>query len=243
MKRGIGIAQGVAFLIGTFMLGGSSCGAAPGDEMTGEAVLKKIDALYSQIQDLTVTLDIVADMERMKVPPMHATMYYKAPDKMHFDAKGFAFLPREGMGLALGRIGSRYKSEQLEREKIDGVEKFKLTLTPRGETPRARSLFLFVDPTRWTAERVESHLFGGRTMVVDIRHEQVEGFWLPALLTVTFTSTGADTAETTPFDQGAPVPPRQTFRAGTITIRYSDYKVNTGLSDDLFKKEGESPKR
>ena len=243
MNRNSAIVESVFLIFGVLLLDPVASGRTPGGEITGVGVLKKVEEVYARIQDLTVTLDIVADMERMKVPPMHATMYYKAPDKMHFDAKGFAFLPREGMGMAFGRIGSRYKAENVERESLDGVEKYKLTLTPRGETPRVHNLFLYVDPTRWTAERIESHLFGGRTMVVSIRHEEVEGFWLPSLLTVTFTSTGADTSEATPFDQGAPVPPRQSFRAGSITIRYSDYRVNTGLSDELFKKEVESPKR
>ena len=230
-----------AFLIiGISPLFVAIAGNEQGGTVTGEAVLRKVEELYSGVHDYTVTLDVVADMERMKVPPMHATMYYKQPDKMHFDAKGFALLPREGMGLAFGKFASRYTADQMVKDTLDGSEKFKLTLVPKGETQRIRNLFLYVDPIRWTPVRVESHMFGGRSMAVTIRHEQVSGFWLPALLTVTFSSTNADTAEAMPFEQGAPVPPRQMLRAGTITIRYSDYRVNTGLSDELFKKESES---
>ncbi len=225
------------------LLASEATAGTQGGPVTADDVLKKVEEQYAGVKDFTVTLDVVAAMERMKVPPMHATMYYKAPDKMHFDAKGFAFLPREGMGMAFGKIGSRYRAADMKKESVEGVEKYKLLLTPKVEASRASTIFLYVDPLHWTAERVETNSFGGRSMVIAIRHELADGFWLPSNLTVTFASTGADTMEATPFDQGAPVPPRQSFRSGTITIRYSDYRVNTGLSDDLFKKEAEPPKR
>ncbi|MEK9138626.1 MAG: hypothetical protein AAB393_16000, partial [Bacteroidota bacterium] len=64
---------------------------------SGEEILKKVDVSFSGVQDYSVVLDITADMERMTIPPMQVHMYYKQPDKFHFESENFAILPREGL--------------------------------------------------------------------------------------------------------------------------------------------------
>ena len=51
------------------------------------------------VSDFTVTIDAEVNMEQVQVPNMHATMYFKKPDKIHFDSKGFLFVPRDGIML------------------------------------------------------------------------------------------------------------------------------------------------
>ena len=76
-------------------------GGRPADP-SGEQILKNVESARAAVKDYTVMLDIVADVERLKVPPMKAKMYFKYPDKVHFDSKGFALLPREGLALNPG---------------------------------------------------------------------------------------------------------------------------------------------
>ena len=212
-------------------------------QVSGDAILKKVEELYATISDYTVTLDIVANLERLSVPPMHVTMYFKKPDKIHFDAEGFALLPREAIGLNIGRIASRYSVESVEKELIDGDDDFKLTLKAKDENNRLRTLSLYVNPNRWTPDRIVSPLLDGRTMTALFQHQRVERRWVTSLLTVQFSSSVGDTSDANPPDMTPPPLRTQVPRTGSITIRYSNYRINTGLSDDVFERKNPAPQK
>lgn len=212
---------------------------------TGEEILRKAEQNFHDVKDYTVTLDIVADIERMKVPPMHATMYFKQPEKVHFDTKGFVFLPREGMGLQFGQLTQRYAVDSVARETADGVMMYRLVLHPRDEKAVIRRMLMWVDGNRWTPERLLLPQADGRAAEASFTYDQIGRFWLPRQLIVSFSAPGKDTTSastapsTNPFVRGLPAGPRGSTHTGKITVRYSEYRVNTGLSDSLFTPEAQ----
>ncbi|MEK6571507.1 MAG: hypothetical protein AABZ61_09065, partial [Bacteroidota bacterium] len=117
-------------------------------------------------------------------------------------------------------------------------KQFELLLRPKDERARATKLLLYIDGTRWKPMRIVSSLFDGRTMTAAFRYEKQNNYLMPSLLTVQFTSSSADTTEQiTGMEEAAPVQRPQMPRKGTITVRYSAYKINTGLSDEIFNKK------
>jgi|WetSurMetagenome_2_1015567.scaffolds.fasta_scaffold29654_3 outer membrane lipoprotein-sorting protein len=210
---------------------------------TGEEVLRNAEQNFHDVKDYTVTLDIVADIERVKVPPMHATMYFKQPEKVHFDSKGFVFLPREGMGVQFGQLTQRYAVDSVGRETADGVVQYRLVLHPRDEKAVIRRMFMWVDGKRWTPERLLIPQADGRAVEAAFTYQQIDRFWLPRELVVSFSTPEKDTTaaapNTNPFMRSLPAGPRGNTRTGKITVRYSEYRVNTGLSDSLFTSEAQ----
>lgn len=208
---------------------------------SGEEVLRKAEQNFQGVKDYTVTLDIVSDIERMKVPPMRATMYFKQPEKVHFDAKGFVFLPRDGMGVQFGQLTRRYVVDSIARETAGGSVLYRLALHPRDETAVIRRVFMWIEGSRWTPERLLIPQSDGRAVEVRFTYGQTGGYWLPSRLTVLFTAAGKDSAapaqSPNPFSRDRPTGPRGNTRAGTVTVSYSDYLVNTGLSDSLFESD------
>jgi outer membrane lipoprotein-sorting protein len=203
--------------------------------VSGAEVLRKVEAVFSGVSDYTVTLDITADVERLSVPPMHVTMYFKQPDKVHFDAEGFALLPREGMAWNPGRLLERYSVEGLVEDTVDGRTDYRLSLKTKDERNRFRTALLYVDPDRWVADRIVFSSTEGRMMTVNIVSELISGYWLPLVMRFEFASQPAETADM-PWQQQAPEGGRkQAPRKGVVTILYSGYRVNTGLDDGLFQ--------
>ncbi len=209
--------------------------------LDGNSVLRRVEDQVVTIKDYTVTLDVVADIERISVPPMHATMYYKHPEKVHIDSKGFALLPRESMGLQFGGLVKRFAVDSTSREKGRVPAMYRLVLRPRDERDRVRKVVLWVNTERWTPDRIVIPQADGRAMTADFTYMRVGSYWLPDTLVVSFTmpredSTGSD-LQTNPLLGRSPpsgVGARGGERTGTITVRYSDYHVNTGLRDEIF---------
>jgi outer membrane lipoprotein-sorting protein len=214
---------------------------ALGQKLTGDDILRKAEQNFQGITDYTVTLDVVTDLERMKIPPMHVTMYYKQPDKVHFDAKGFVVLPRDGMGVQFGQLTRKYAVDSITRESVNGVAMYRLVLRSRDEKALMRPMQMWVDATRWTPERIHIAQPNGAAMEAIFNYGKINQFWLPQQLVVSFSTAVKDTSgaapPANPFTGGASMPARGFSRAGTVTVRYSEYRLNTGLPDSIFVQE------
>jgi outer membrane lipoprotein-sorting protein len=208
---------------------------ARGGDTSGEAVLRSVDARLAPVHDYTVTLDVVADIERLNVPPMHATMYFKQPDKIHLDAEGFALLPREGLQPEIGKLLSRYNVAETGSDTLGGVPVRRVTLQAKSERGFPRMLSVYVDPRRWTTERIVTKGSADRVATITFSYIQVDGVWLPGEMTAAFSIAQADSLEGDL--PAAPMRPQQMPRKGTVTVRFSEYRLNTGLNDEIFTKD------
>jgi outer membrane lipoprotein-sorting protein len=212
---------------------------------SGDSILKKIERTFQSVDDYTVTLDIVTSIERTKIPPMKATMYFKQPEQVHFVSTGFALLPREGMGTQFGRMTKRYTVDSVAREMKEGIPVYRLLLSPRdlrAMTYRAR---MWVHGIRWTPERVEVPQSDGRAMTALFTYAEIEGHWLPSNIVVSFAMGTQDSTaapQNSQTDRTGMAAQRPGGRTGSVTIRYSDYRINTGLPDSLFTSSDASPR-
>ncbi len=212
---------------------------------TGDAIIKNIERTFQSVDDYTVTLDIITNIERTKIPPMKVTMYFKQPEQVHFVSTGFALLPREGMGTQFGRLSKRYTVDSVAREMREGTPVYRLLLLPRDPRAMGYRAHMWVDGLRWTPERVEIPQPDGRTMIALFTYVEIDGYWLPANLLVSFTAGMQDSTaggQSGPMDRQGTGAQRSGGRTGSVTIRYSDYRINTGLPDSLFSSSPASPR-
>ncbi len=82
-----------------------------------DTLLAKVVDGFADVRDFIVKIDAEVKMEQVQVPNMHATMYFKKPDKIHFDSEGFLFVPRDGIALNPVVLSDRYNAS------LDGIGK------------------------------------------------------------------------------------------------------------------------
>jgi outer membrane lipoprotein-sorting protein len=207
---------------------------------SGEEVLSRVENGLKGIEDYTVQLQATVDMERLQMPMMAATMYFKAPDKIHFESTSFAMLPREGLALNPGDLRRRFESDVLGKDTLTGRPTYVVRLRPRTDEVTRKSVMLWVDLSRWVVMQMRTEPFEGRRLVAKFTYVHVDDrFWLPETLVASFETVsappeggGVAVPEVAPETRRQARPPRE----GTITVVYSEYRVNTGLSDELFDK-------
>jgi outer membrane lipoprotein-sorting protein len=162
-------------------------------------------------------------------------MYFKQPDKIHLDAEGFAMLPREGLQPNVGKLLARYTVARVDKDTLDGVPVRRVSLQAKSDRSAARSLTIYVNPERWTAERIVTSGAADRRATISFTYENIQGVWLTGGMTAAFSMAPADTT-----DSDLPAGPlrgQQKPRNGTVTVRYSNYRLNTGLGDDIFTQD------
>lgn len=207
----------------------------------GEALLRRVETALASVHDYTVSLEITADLENARIPPMNATMYFKEPDRVHFSSEGFALLPREGFILTPARILERFRIDSVVSEG-GGERDYRLWLTARDDRAGVSGGWLRISSGRWTIDGGDLRFADGGTLSVRYRYGMVGTVWLPSEMGLSFSRpAGAEPASP---DGQKSLPLGDSFpRQGSVTIRFSSYHLNIGLSDEIFGSPQNPPGR
>lgn len=211
-------------------------------EPMADEIMRRVEQGMQGINDYTVHLQATVDMERLQVPSMEATMYFKAPDKIHFESQSFAMLPREGLALNPADLRRKFEPELLGKDTVGAIVCYLLRLRPRSDETAQKSVMLWVDPARWVVMQMRTQPFEGRKLLARFSYLKVDGrFWLPETLAAFFETPGppAEAGVAGPGVAPEAQQQRRPLRQGSIIVIYSSYVVNAGLTDELFDQRKE----
>ena len=204
---------------------------------TAAEILQNMKKQFESVKDYTATLKVAVDMERMQIPEMVVTIYFKQPDKIHIEAKNFAMVPREVAAINPAQFIDKFDATVVETQQKENATVYKLRLISKPEKGKpVRESFIWVDGARWVVIHYESTPSDVRKVAVDFEYMSVDGkYTLPSKIEARMeTQQPADSSAEKKFS------PQRLPRKGTATIIYSDNKVNTGLSDEIFEKKKDS---
>ncbi len=209
------------------------------DKGKGEKYLRNVAEKYLQIEDYTVDVKVHLDIETVQAPDMTAKVYYKTPDKVKIDSKGTFLLPKE-VGVFNPRMFNQddFTVNVEDTLQYDGKPSVRLLLSPKKESFRDRNIILTIDKSDWLIRMISTQLAPGSEMDAKISYGNFGSFQLPTRIDVNLNIPKADSSQ---FNSN----PRRRFSGGvngSVIIYYSNYVVNSGLSDSLFQeKVGHEP--
>lgn len=198
--------------------------------------LDSLERKYSGLKDYTVDVLVHFDIEGFKAPDMQAKLYFKTPDKMKIESKRVFFLPKEG-----GYFNPfMFKKEEfdirlLERLTYDSRKAVKLKLTPKKMKGATQDFVLTIDTDYNLIREMNISSFEGREVRALIEYDKFDDFGLPKRIELQLDIPFNESREIKDFGQSAQKTKRVT---GKVQITYSNYRVNSGLSDETFKEAG-----
>jgi hypothetical protein len=188
---------------------------------------------YSGLKDYTVEVRVHFDMEAIKAPDMQAKLYFKSPDKVKVESKGIFFLPRgAGYFNPVSFKPENFDIRILERLTGDGKHAVRLQLTPKQIRRDNQRVVLTIDTVRSLILRIDTLTPEGGEIQAAIDYGKFGDFQLPTHIGLQFEAPPVEsdkTKEIMPFSH-------KTQRVeGKVDITYSNYRLNLGLSDEIFK--------
>ncbi len=196
-------------------------------------ILARLGHTYDGLKDYTVNVRANVDVERMRVPKMEAKVYFKQPDKIHFESSGFALLPREGVFNPFQFTKDR-SGKIVGTDTASGVNVLKVLLS-QPENKKGPGVTIFIDTTRWVIVRAETQPYAGRNVKATFLYGKTGEWWLPSHVEVILDVQAADEGDQPPgMMGGSPGMSPKMPRKGKVTIDYQDYRVNQGLADEIF---------
>jgi len=194
--------------------------------------LDSFERKYSGLKDYTVDVRVHFDIEALKAPNMQAKLYYKSPGKMKVASKGVFFFPREA-----GYFNpSTFKPEDFEIMLLDhltyeGRNAVRLQLTPKEMRSDNQRFVLTLDIDRTLILRIDTLAGEGREIKAAIDYGKFGDFELPTHIEIQLE---VPPTEPDRMKEFVPFAQRAKRVTGKVDITYSNYKVNSGLSDEIF---------
>jgi hypothetical protein len=193
--------------------------------------LEAIEKKYSGLKDYIAEVNVHFDIETFKTPDMQAKLYFKAPDKMKVESKGVFFFPREGgyFNPAL------FKKEDFEIRVLEpvaeGKKDIKLKIVPKKKEKMGREFILLIDRKDNLVREIHTSQFDGRETKAKIEYGRFGSFELPRYIHLALDFPSVEPNERRGF---GPFEQKSERVTGTIEITYTNYKVNTGVKDEIF---------
>jgi hypothetical protein len=200
-----------------------------------EEAVRYLDAIqkkYSELKDYTADVNVHFDMETFKTPDMKAKLYFKAPDKMKVESKGIFFFPREGGYFNPGLFKKDDFEIKILEPAAEGKSEVRLKIVPRKKEKMGREFILLIDWKDNLVKEIHTSQFDGRETKARIEYGRFGSFELPKYILLTLDLPSVEPNERRGF---GPFEQKSERVTGTIEITYANYRVNTGLKDDIFK--------
>jgi hypothetical protein len=204
---------------------------------------KTIDELVlkmSRIKDYSADALITSDIPMVKILPSKATIYFKQKDKFKIDAKGIAIVPKQGFSDMSKLLSdkSSYTAIFMGHENIRSTQVEIISIFPTSDTSDMILSKMWIDPvndvvlksqtTTRSSGMVTTEFTYGSQLKWGLPDQMlftvdVKKFKIPkGVATDLHKSSGKNTTE-------------PTAKTGTVKIDLTNYRVNQGLSDVLFK--------
>jgi outer membrane lipoprotein-sorting protein len=207
------------------------------DQREGLRILAALERKYAGLKDYTVDMTVHFDIETFRAPDLHARLYYKVPDRMRIESKRVVFFPRDGGYFNPAQFKPEdYTCLFLGYVTYDKRKAAQLRLIPKKIKGQTQDMVLTIDIGKLLLQEMLLTQTGGKEVRAIFTYGAFSGFELPTFIRLHLNLPPVEPGVA----QGYGVIPNGTEERrvqGEITVTYADYKVNTGLRDELFTKD------
>lgn len=202
--------------------------------------LDKVITKLKTVKDYTVDTEVNADIPMIKILPSKAKVYFKQKDKFKVVSKGIVILPKQGFTEINTFLTekSKYMAIEGDTSKIAGVKVQLITVIPKDENNEIILAKIWVDDSRSLIMKTQVTTKTNGTVTTTYSYGDMARYALPSTMTFEIDvkkfklpkSMAAD------INQKSSEKKQDNRKKGKITVKLTNYKVNTGLSDEIFKK-------
>ncbi len=213
-----------------------------GQQDSTNKLLEKIYQKNQQAKDYSVSATIKVDMPYIKMKPGLAKIYFKQKDKFKLESKSIIIVPRQGFDQ-LNTIYANLKSFMIVEqgtEIINGAKTTIVNLISLADTSNLILTKLWIDTKQLLVVKSQLTTKSYGTVLIEYQYGIWKDYGLPDFITFTVEVNkfkipkvlGADINNSSEKkDQKA-----KERKKGKIYISLTNYAINKGIKDTLFKK-------
>jgi outer membrane lipoprotein-sorting protein len=204
-------------------------------------VVYGVYAKMQKIKDYSAEAQIIANLPLIKALPVRANVYFKQKNKFRIISKGIAVLPKQGFNDLQKLISdtNSFTAINTGGETINAIANQILNIIPSNDTGDVVLAKLWIDPSTHLVHKSQITSRENGTVVVEYFYKTNIGFGLPDVLVFTVDvkkfkiPKGIATDINKSNDDSDKN--KKDAKYGKITISLSNYIINKGVKDEIFK--------
>ncbi|NWF49420.1 MAG: hypothetical protein HXY49_02640 [Ignavibacteriaceae bacterium] len=205
-----------------------------------DTILENVKRKFQEVNDYQVDVKVKVDVNFLKVPETEAKIYYKQPDKIHFESKNFALLPKEGLNFSpMAFLKNDYTAIYEKDELLDGVNTSIVKIIPGGESSNLILSTLWIDQKKNVIRKVQSTTKNSGTFTIEMNYDQIIKYPLPSSMIFSFNVEKMNLPRTFDSDpkRKSTLEDKGKTTTGKVYITYSNYLINKGIPDSVFEQK------
>lgn len=227
-----------ACLLALFLLPAFASRAQDANEL-----IKKVKDKLALVSDYQAEGVMKTDVSFMKVPESNVTIFYKKPDKFKIKKQdGISIVPKGGGNINLAALfeGNNYTAVAAGKGTVNDAAVTIVKLLPLDEKSDVVVSTLYIDEKDALVKKAIITTRENGTYEMEMQYGKYASRGLPDVITFLFATKDYKLPKGLAFDydaggQQAKPNAAAANQKGKIQISYSNYSINKGLSNDLFK--------
>jgi outer membrane lipoprotein-sorting protein len=206
-----------------------------------EQLIKQVRERLDQVADYEAEGTMKTNVSFLKIPVSKITMYYKKPNKLRLkNASGFSFLPKGAVNINMNQLvqNENYTIIDAGKETLNGVATRVVKLLPLSDEDEIVLSTLYIDPTNLVILKSKTTTKENGSFELEMKYGKYIKMALPDKINFSFHTKDYKLPKgiTFDFDDGknGKVTKKNPSK-GTAEISISSYKLNKGVSDQMFK--------
>jgi prolyl oligopeptidase PreP (S9A serine peptidase family) len=193
------------------------------------------------VEDYQADVQIKAAIPFIKVPIAKAKIYFKQKDKFKVESKGIAILPKQGMSDLTGFLSNekKYSAVLGEAKTINEHKTRLISILPTDENSEIILAKVYISTSEDLIYRTVLTTKSSGTVSIDYEYNLNKKYGLPNKMTFTVDIKKFKMPKSVASDirNNEKEKKYKDNEKGTIVLTFSNYLVNKGISDDVFKKD------
>ncbi|MDQ6764179.1 MAG: hypothetical protein M3015_16340 [Bacteroidota bacterium] len=206
-------------------------------------LLEKVRDKLNRVNNYEADAVMTTDVSFLKVPKANVKVYFKAPAKLKIkNEKGISFVPKGAVGITLNNIisGNDFTVIDAGSTTVNSKPVKILKLLPTDEANNIILSSIYIDEKNAVIVKSQTTTRDNGTYTLDLKYGSYTAYGLPDDVIFTFNTKDYKMPKGVTFDYDdastrKSATTKNADNKGKIEIRYSLYKINKGVSDEVFK--------
>jgi hypothetical protein len=206
-------------------------------------LVKKVKAKYDLVNDYEASGKMKTNVVFIKVPIANVKIFYKKPNKLKIKNEGgVSFIPKGSVNINMGNVFGMSSFQALDAgtDKVNGKAVKVVKILPSDEDKGDVVLStLYIDETNLLILKSKTTTKDNGTYELIMEYGDQAAFGLPKKVEFSFNVKDYKLPKGVTFDYdngaGKDNAKKVKSKKGKVEITYTSYKINKGISEEVFK--------
>lgn len=206
-------------------------------------LVQKVKEKISKVNDYTADAKMKTNVSFLKVPVASVKLYFKKPDQLKIvNEKGISFIPKGAVNMNMNNIFSSGKYTVLDAgsDKIGNTVVKVVKLLPEDDNADVVLSTLYIDVENEIILKTKTTTRDNGTYELEMQYGDNISYSLPSKIIFTFNTKDYKMPKGVTFDfedgsKKKTADEKLKNKTGKIELTVSNYKINKGISAEVFK--------